>query len=59
MSDEEWYKNRNTTQLETKVPVCRFQLTGHTSDDEIRYAWKFVAENFGSALSTTNSSKVD
>ena len=59
VSAEEWYKDRNTTSIETRVPIYRLQLVGQTNDDEIRYAWRVVSENFTpEVLRTSNSSNV-
>lgn len=46
VSAEEWYKDQNTTSMETNVPIYRLQLVGQRTDDEIRQAWNAVAQEF-------------
>lgn len=47
VSAERWVENQETTSMEiTRLPIYRLQLVGYTNDEEIRYAWKKVAEKF-------------
>ena len=46
VSAKEWYSNPYTTSMKTDIPIYRLQLIGQTTDNEIRQAWKTVAEEF-------------
>jgi len=46
ISAEAWFKDRNTTSMETLVPIYRLQLVGHSTDEEICHVWSAVAQNF-------------
>ena len=41
-----WYEDINNASMETNIPIYRMQLVGQTTDDEIRYAWENVAQEF-------------
>ena len=50
VSAEAWYEDQNTTSLESSIPIYRLQLVGQSRDEEIRYVWDTVAQEFSSSV---------